>query len=764
MAKIAGLVAALMALALLGWFLLGPGETRGTRETAAGPGTHVALVPDSAPLERADRPPAAVRESAVTPAGSEAGVESSAAEALQGAPGLEVDVRDEGGTVLAGLEVYVEFQPGEGQARVRHSARTDEAGRARFLALRPLDASPAPGLLRVALAGLFVPEVALECPADPWPTQPLELVAPQAGGVELAVREANGMPHVAANRTVVLRLERELAPGAMVWRESATLSAALVEGVARFAHVGLGLRLTAHLSGPGEREAVPTTLDGPRAPGELVRAELVLAAPPPRVVLRVLAPERTPLASAEVQVMTVRRMGGGSLADGGPMKTDAEGRLTLPLLVASGETLTLVLTHRPSEGPECRASLELPRELAADLHDLGDVVLAARAVLVSGRVVDEEGRAVPAASLSLENRSEYDGTVRWDTFAWCEVREDGRFAAYDEAPEEPLRLVFEAPEFQPVEPLEFTPGTTGLELVLRRGHALRGRVRVPAGMSPLAIGVAAQGPRASDRREVGVQASGEFALAGLAPGTCDVEFTLRPTGERVHVVPGVRVAAGESDPRLADVDLTRFVRLVRLGVRAVGGPAAGGWVRVLRAEPAAQVAFVIEAGVAELLLPAAGADVEVNVPGHRLLEVPGLVADREVTLEASFRVQLELAPHVALPSGGSLQLRLVPAQAGDGFHCSLYRAHEQAGWFSPAFGNDENSFDARRVVEVEVQAPGEHEVVFHLVRGKANGSRLSVSLQAGGANTRLVLDESSAGRTFQVEPEAEDYARQLGGQ
>jgi len=765
MAKNLGILAFLAAVALLGWLLLGGEPARGLRSPSAEEAPVSAGAAASERLAPAQSGASAAREPGPPSAERTADAAAADAPAAASAPDLRVHVRDGRGQALSGLEVSAELRDRRDVEEARLVARTDERGDATFSGLRQESRSDAEQLLRVALVGLFVPTVAYECPAEPWPTQPLELVVPSAGAVELFVREASGEPHLAERRSVELRLERELAPGAMVWRESARLSAALEAGVARFAPVGLDLRLTAYLSGRAEVEPTSTTFDGPRAPGEVVRAELVLAPPAPQVRLRVLSPARAPLASTTLALALVRRMGGSSISSGDEQRTDAEGWLTLavPGARGEGESLALVLTHRPDEGPEARATLELPGALGPGTHDLGEVVLAGRPLLVGGRVVDEDGRGVPAASLVLESRSEYDGTVYWETFAWCEVRADGRFAAYDEAPAEPLRLALDSAEHQPLEPLEFTPGTAGLELVLRRGQALRGRVRVPEGMSPLAIGVVAQGAREVERREVQVQASGEFELTGLPPGSFELEFALRPTGERVLVLPGVRVAAGENDPRLADVDLTQLVRLVRLGVRAAdGAPAAGGWVRLLRADGGQQVAFVIEGGVAELLLPASGADVEVNVPGHSLLELPGLAADREVALAASFRVQLELAPHVALPPGGELQVRLVPAQAGGGSQCSLYRAHEQAGWFSTAFGNAQNSFDARRVLELEVQAPGEHEVVFHLVRGSTKG-RLSVTLRSAGPNTRLALDENSAGRTFQVEPEAEDYAQQLGG-
>jgi hypothetical protein len=668
--------------------------------------------------------------------------------------------------------VRLELESPARSSTTHHSARTGADGIANFAGLERDAALTADDLrLRASVAGLFSPAVEASFPAQPWPVEPLELVVPVHAALVVAVLDENGAPLAGSGRDVELRLARELQPGAQIWRERSRLSARLEEGLARFEPVGLGLGLTASYDDRPTHAPAQLEFDGPTRAGEELRVELRLGAPLGVLRLRVLAPDRTPLASVTVEAGLRRVIGGGSFSTSEPRQTDAEGQLSVPLTEpwSEGEKRALTLVHRPGAGPEQEAEVDLSRALTPAEHELGDIVLAERPVLVSGRVVDVAGRGVADVQLAVERgwSEEENGELSWSSMAWGNAQPDGSFAFYDEAPEASLRVTLESDTYEPVAPLEFTPGTRGLEFVVRPGVNLRGSVRLAAGVPPEGIAVSARGSD-GEARGTRVETSGEFEIQGLAPGTYDVEFELAPTDERLLTIPAVVAHAGdERDPRLVDVDLSGLARVVTLGVRtADGSPAPGGWARVLGLESGEDVAFVIEAGTATLLVPFGGADVELNVPGHRLLTLLDLEADREVRLEPAFHVRCELAAHVLLPEGGELQLRLVPVSV-DGYssaHYTLYRGHEQAGWYSTAFGGTANTFgNDRRALDMEVQAPGTYEVVFHLVRGNPQGGRISFTVQAAEEHRQLALDERSSATTFVIEPDPDEYASQLAG-
>jgi hypothetical protein len=755
-----GLVAGVCAIAVVLWLLL-------QRPTARGGDLERGPAPAQARTEP-DEPLAAPRAGTTSGDGTRVASEGTAAPALldEIAPAptrqLRVRVLDEFGAPVAAADVRMKIEDGE-SGQHNFSAVSGQDGLATFSRLDELHLME--GMeARVALAGLFEPPVEKSFSIEPWPAEPLELVMPTAGSIVVAVLDEEGEPLAAGKRDVELRLERELLPGARIWRERAAAGAPIESGLARFSAVGLGLRLSAHYDDRPDHAPAELAFEGPLRAGEEVRVELRLGEAAALLTLRLIAPDGRPLATAEVEAGFRRLIGGGSFSGSDSFRTDAEARLIVPLREGwqEGQQRFLTILHRPADGPECKAEIELSREILGD-EDLGDVVLRARPVLVSGRAVDVEGNGVSGARITIEHHySEQD----WGHVTWGEVEADGSFAFYDNPPDSPLRLSVDTDEYQPLDPLPFVAGTSGLEIVLRRGVRLAGTVLAPEGMSPLAFEVTAVGANPRDQRGNGVDASGAFELTGLAPGTYDVEFALRPTSERLLVVPAVLAREnGEPDPRLAEVDLRALARRVRLGVHtADGAPAAGGWAHVLGDPDAQQVAFVIEGGEAELLVPAAGSDVELSVPGHRLLRLEGLAADREVRLDAAFRVRCELAPDVPLPQGGSLQLRLSPS-GPDVLreHYTLYRAHEQVGWFSAAFGDEGNTFDERRELAVFVQEPGTYDVTFHLVMGSEDGGSISYSVQTDRSCERITLAETSAGETFVLAPERDTYAQLLTG-
>jgi hypothetical protein len=345
------------------------------------------------------------------------------------------------------------------------------------------------------------------------------------------------------------------------------------------------------------------------------------------------------------------------------------------------------------------------------------------------------------------------------------VRPDGSFALHAEPDADTCMLAIEAERFAPHPRVRFEPGARDLVITLADGAGLAGSVLVPAGFPPQALRALVRFSGSTRTAQVG--SDGRFALAGIAEELVAVEIQLLPGEFVVARVADVaaRLDAAEHDARLAAIDLRDAVRMLRLGVLlADGTPARGGWARDLRAADSyGQTAFVIEGGAVELLLPAGPADVELCVPGQRLLRVDGVDADRTVVLEPAFEVRCELPADVPLPPGGGLQLTLMPLAWESVQNVSLWRGFETAGWWSPAFGDESTTFDERRELRVPIQQTGTHAVRFHVVTGKPDGGRMSFEIPARDGLQRIELDERSAGETVRVAPDAARYSERLGG-
>lgn len=194
-----------------------------------------------------------------------------------------VTVVDAADRPLGGIELELLARAVSGEEVVlARSWSRGEDGHTRLV----LETSPARGAwLRVVCRASFFPAPALELGAE-LPVDPVLLRLPAHGSVEVTLQR-DGAP-VRHPAQVELRLPEhpELPPRIV----------AAPDGRARFEAVGTGLELELQAfceeSGPSE----PLRAGGPRTPGELVTVPLSLGPIWPRVRLRIVAADGTPLA------------------------------------------------------------------------------------------------------------------------------------------------------------------------------------------------------------------------------------------------------------------------------------------------------------------------------------------------------------------------------------------------------------------------------------------------------------------------------------
>jgi hypothetical protein len=680
---------------------------------------------------------------------------------------LPVKVVDARGEPVARAKVLLDLMDGPVNQQWTETTRSDGLATFRHIGVgRPVGDGAAGS---VSVVGTF--DVPIEVPfrvAD-WPEETLVLVVPESGVVVVEVVDEEGRLCEKLTGEVVLVIEREQLPGAMLYnrpRETAELEG----GRARFERVGLGLELGASFDGRPELAPVRATFRGPAGAGEEVVVRLVVGAPEAVLLFRALDASGKPLAGTEVEIATKRSTeSGSSITTGGEsLATDAEGRVHMPLLETwhEGTRLELEVTHESG----LAASVDVSRGFPPGETDLGDVVLRAPEVLVAGRILDIEGKPISGAHVKVETHSDDADAdaLEWWTFLWDVSKEDGSFSFPDGTTASELRLVVSSPDFVEPEPVPVTRGQRDVVIVLERGGAVAGSIVPPEGLSPSAFQIQ-RGASASSNRAVGVEADGSFVARGLAPGSVDVSVWLVPGNVRLTEIPGVEVVDGETtrDPRLQGIDCRDLVTALRVRVRRSDGELAdGGWVRILGA-PGDEAGFLIESGEARVLGQRGPLDLEIAVPGHRLARRFDVRADLEVVLDPAFRVRLELAREVELPGESTqLQVRLTRTSGPDDVRppesLGLFRGAERTGWWNRYFGNETNSFGASREVFVSVQEPGTYTVEFFLVMGDPNGGMMSTSLASSQGTLPLELDESDADATFRVAPDAESLAQAFG--
>jgi len=239
-----------------------------------------------------------------------------------------------------------------------------------------------------------------------------------------------------------------------------------------------------------------------------------------------------------------------------------------------GESLDLTASHA-GFGPGTAPGVAVPSEAPVR------IVLDANA-RVSGRAVDPDGRPVARASIFVsEERSVSMGGQSMMTssgrFHRATSDEDGSFSVTDVSPGR-IRVHAEAPRRQPaeLEGVEVKPGQdlTGVDVVLRPGASVEGRVLAPDGTPVREAHVAVTQASQSDfsafsSLSATTDGDGRYQIDGVAPGPQTLEA--RAEGYR-RAARDVEVAAGNST---VDFRLERGLEVSGRVVDEAGNPLPG---------------------------------------------------------------------------------------------------------------------------------------------------------------------------------------------
>ena len=610
---------------------------------------------------------------------------------------LEVLVVDERRAPVEGIPVaYRALSRGTGHSLAK--AVTGPDGRVRLPHLQEAITRAGSDRQHVVAIGLpLEPTVQAEFDPGAPPDEPLLLVLPATGTVEVAVLDPSGAPYpdglqIALQKQMPPEQRARYSQQGMVHQDFLGMRWVEVrDGIARFERVGLGLTLECGADFERTMEMQSITAPSPSRAGETVRLTLQQTRRHAAFTGRLIGADGTALARQPVQwvtygAATLRRVTYGSI------RTGEDGSFRVPCSTAALEQrVGLLVFTLPQTGTRIDlACVTLPQPLPAQDHDLG-VIAAGTPVFVAGRALAPDGSPALGTHGSVEALTpQPDGMAAFlEELQWS-TDEDARFVITGLMPAGRYRLrawVSKRPEWE-LPPVEFETGAEDLELRFTTATSVRGRLVADPGIE-LAEFVAglefAQSGGGITVSSALVSADGSFVFRPQSAGSARLTVAT-PTGEPLLQRDGVIVTAG-AVLDLGDLDLRGRLQRTQLALIGAHGEAiheAALWgarfqhlpqsltaetsrfPRALITAPGARLLISAEGyGVTEVLLQG-GAQTAALRPASKLqISYAGLPAERVWALDLEHapaagetRFALPGGPRVCDATAGTLALSL----------------------------------------------------------------------------------------------------------
>ncbi len=747
------LAVSLVLVALCCWLALRPASRSGPGSIAP-IDAPTADVPRNAAADLGAPLPAgttvAARAEAATDAAAATPVQASAPPTpeLEPVRDLAVRVVDATGAPIVGATVVIWSGDGGAAREVLSEQTMEPDGEVRFVNLAA-EVDRSWGNSKSIAVGLELAgetKIVRPLDADALPVEPVVLVAPAHGRLDVRFVDAAGAPYlldewVHLTPYYVDPLQpRDRRRGARIGaypRQSATASFPIVEP-------GVELRFEVYEN--GIRRGVERELE-PFAPGEVRAIEVVLGETLPHVIGRIVDEAGAPIPVYSVDVefepdgrAVIRGIG----ADGSFALSVAR------LRDATDEFAALIRAELQGPGSKRHEVQRLSGRFVARVPrdstpvNVGVVVLRAAPVILTGRIVDAEGAPIEEAYISVYEKANQRSDS--EAFTWS-------FASVDYAHSDPDGLVVVQGDLPVGEyaarahaagwidrgAQRFPLGARGLEFVLDRAHFIRGRVRLPEGtrLEDLEVVLRNEGAsrewHAYANWRTGLAADGSFLLANVRPDVVSLALKRVDSAATLAVIEGVAPTSTDDriQPNLDPWDLTAGIVQVSTRVHlADGRPAPVGLVSI------GKYGAPIEAGRCDAAFERdAGNEVLMVAPGHIPARFSlGAVPER-VDLVQGTRVEVSLAAPVPnFPEGWSLELALRPVRFSfvpeDGFvnTDSRYARPVREGMWSERV----DVRPGQTAWTLHVPEPGRYSATWHLRRpnpASAGGSGPSQQLR-----------------------------------
>lgn len=451
------------------------------------------------------------------------------------------------------------------------------------------------------------------------------------------------------------------------------------DGKVVFPAVGLNQTLTFSFRANASPNGELLQINGPKAAGEMVKAELKLQRRHSLVGV-ILGANGEPIADSKIKVIEQRERVSFSTPNPATVETDNVGRFDYVVrdddsgayfggeedLVRGPNPLKgLKIQHQVSveEMQETELAVSLPLEPQAT--DLGQIRLAQRAPMLAGLVVDQDGNPVKNVQIQLSytwvneegrNRTSYlnDWSRRTD--------ENGRFACYSEARSDcQYRIKFHHQDYQSnTQDVVLSPQVQRFEIVAVPKIYVEMLVDPGMFQSDFTYDLDYEGDRGGRISLRSTPDSNPGSIAMTIPGVANLPFTfevrtqsgsvLYQSGE-LQLSPGEQLRPAELNP----LDLRGRLKVFSIRCVDEQGKAVPAQVQVVR-DGTRRANFGWGSGEARFVTLEALPTVQISADGYLKQVLDNVQEDRVVTMRKSMKAIVQIPEQYLKYRDGLVQL------------------------------------------------------------------------------------------------------------
>jgi hypothetical protein len=466
------------------------------------------------------------------------------------------------------------------------------------------------------------------------------------------------------------------------------------DGYTEFYYIGIGLELELSFSPDDSMISDQLTFEGPTEAGQWTDVDLVYR-PGSIITGRLLGPDGNPLRKARGSLLQRFELPLTTLENETRFRADEDGYFRHEIRWIDSEIPSVIrrtfrITHENGNVGLCWADLEAPTQPPASALDFGEIKLSPIPTLLSGRVVDFQGKPISDANVRLESQYTTSGTENW----WPASKDppttgaDGSFLIQGERPTaSTYRAVVHAPDqLELIQ--EVTLGSESVELQMSRAGILAGSVQMTEGIAPFEIGVILRGDHGYsfvDLEATDDPTIWDFRFAGT-PDTAYQLMIRTWKGEAFYRSDGLILTPGEvtRPDDLQPLDLRHRLNACRIEVRNVEGELLEPELVVKIGD---QVSTTSGSKAHEQILSGQPIDeIRIQHRGYQEYVLHDVTGDQSVVLERAIKCYVQIQPELVHYRNAELVLGPDPTEFGDEDSKTPFDASGRAEFFVPKAG------------------------------------------------------------------------------